>query len=337
MSLPFCVLSASAQDPTPATPQITIGGNVYGGGDRGEVDGNTNVTIKSVTLGSEPTTGGVVTGGNVYGGGNKGDLSGQTTVTLQGGNIRGSVFGGACEANVGKTTYVNVDGENQVHDLIVNYVYGGNDISGTIGASLDKTDVGTDKVRFTPEVNTGSSTVVNNLFQAYIKTTPEATGMHTYIGQMFGGGNGDYYYNLVNDAGDSKTYNVFRQEPDDPTVVDENDPNYLGQVGSKPELSKTYLQINGGTYGYVYAGGNAVTVQENAVISWRTSIRRIWPATRLISASCPWASTSPPSPTTITSSASLVVTTRRTLRYVPPGTCRKAPSTTSTAAATRVV
>ncbi len=267
MSLPFCVLSASAQDPTPATPQITIGGNVYGGGDRGEVDGNTNVTIKSVTLGSEPTTGGVVTGGNVYGGGNKGDLSGQTTVTLQGGNIRGSVFGGACEANVGKTTYVNVDGENQVHDLIVNYVYGGNDISGTIGASLDKTDVGTDKVRFTPEVNTGSSTVVNNLFQAYIKTTPEATGMHTYIGQMFGGGNGDYYYNLVNDAGDSKTYNVFRQEPDDPTVVDENDPNYLGQVGSKPELSKTYLQINGGTYGYVYAGGNAVTVQENAVIS----------------------------------------------------------------------
>ena len=75
----------------------------------------------------------VVIGGNVYGGGNQGDVSEHTTVTLQGGFIEGSVFGGARMANVGGHAFVHVDGAHQTSNIVVKAVYGGNDIAGTIG------------------------------------------------------------------------------------------------------------------------------------------------------------------------------------------------------------
>ncbi len=216
--------------------QITIGGNVYGGGEAGKVDGNGNVTIKSGTY-----------MGNIYGGGNLGDLDGQTAVTLQGGDIQGSVFGGARMANVGKYSYVNVDGKSQLHDLTVNRVYGGNDVSGNVGGKLSGTKGQTEGLPFTPEVNNGT-VFVDNLFQSFILATPErsvttgnpavTTQYHTFIGQMFGGGNGDYDYT----TGDFEGL-------------------------SAPTVAKSYMQVNGGTYGYVYAGGNAATVTGNAVIS----------------------------------------------------------------------
>ena len=75
----------------------------------------------------------VVIGGNVYGGGNQGDVSEHTTVTLQGGFIEGCVFGGARMANVGGHAFVHVDGAHQTSNIVVKAVYGGNDIAGTIG------------------------------------------------------------------------------------------------------------------------------------------------------------------------------------------------------------
>ena len=84
--------------PLQARAQITIGGNVYGGGEHGKVEGNGHVTIQDGTI-----------KGDVYGGGNLGDLDGKTTVTLRGGDLNG-VFGGARMANIGKYAYVNVDG-----------------------------------------------------------------------------------------------------------------------------------------------------------------------------------------------------------------------------------
>ena len=76
----------------------------------------------------------ITIGGNVYGGGNAGDTGGSTSVTVRAGEI-GSVFGGACMANVGGNAFVNIDGEHASKDILITSVYGGNDIAGTIGTS----------------------------------------------------------------------------------------------------------------------------------------------------------------------------------------------------------
>ena len=76
----------------------------------------------------------VIIGGNVYGGGNEGDVGEHTKVTLQGGFVYGSVYGGARMANVGKNAFVHIDGANQTGNIVLKAVYGGNDIAGTIGA-----------------------------------------------------------------------------------------------------------------------------------------------------------------------------------------------------------
>ena len=238
---------------------ITIGGSVFGGGEVGKVDGDANVEINNGTIGSlnvnqstdEMTYS--VSGGDVYGGGNKGDLDGKTTVTLRGGNIHGGVFGGARMANVAKSTLVHVDGADQRHDLTVNFVYGGNDISGTVGEGLNEGDA----VRITnPDISS-----VDNSFQTYIHTTKEETGHHIFIGQMFGGGNGAYTYEAVKDGNDNITgYNIIRNS--DGQMIATSD-----AVLAKPEVDNAYVQVNGGTFGYVFAGGNNATVKEHAVIS----------------------------------------------------------------------
>ena len=75
-----------------------------------------------------------IIGGNVYGGGNQGDVDQNTTVELKSGFIHGNVFGGAREANVNGRAYVNIDATNT---LVIKSVYGGNDVSGTIGVSSE--------------------------------------------------------------------------------------------------------------------------------------------------------------------------------------------------------
>ncbi|MCR4603310.1 MAG: hypothetical protein K5683_07250, partial [Prevotella sp.] len=250
-----------------AKAQITIGGNVYGGGEAGKVEGNGNVTIKSGTLGSF-SAGGVTTGGNVYGGGNQGDLKGHTTVTLQGGDIRGGVYGGARMADVKKYTYVNIDGANQLHDLTVNRVYGGNDISGVIGAEQGGTAGSVDDLPFASVDANNGTNHVDNTFQSFIQATKErsvtagdpavTTQYHTFIGQMFNGGNGDYTYGTTANA--DGQYEV--KSSDGQTVIATSETAFTA-----PTVAKSYMQVNGGTYGYVYAGGNAATVAEDAVIS----------------------------------------------------------------------
>ena len=50
-------------------------------------------------------------GGNVYGGGNAGDMTGNTSVTVFAGDVK-DVYGGARMADVGGRTFVNIDGEH---------------------------------------------------------------------------------------------------------------------------------------------------------------------------------------------------------------------------------
>lgn len=85
-----------------------------------------------VTLLSVPTVAQTI-GGNVYGGGNQGELEGNANVELKGGIVQGNVFGGARMADITGRTYVYINGEQASSALIVKGVYGGNDISGVIG------------------------------------------------------------------------------------------------------------------------------------------------------------------------------------------------------------
>ena len=78
----------------------------------------------------------ITIGGNVYGGGNAGVVSGQSAVKVYGGTVKGSVYGGARQADVKGSAFVHIDGSKMSDDIIIKTVCGGNDISGTVGRSL---------------------------------------------------------------------------------------------------------------------------------------------------------------------------------------------------------
>ena len=61
--------------------------------------------------------------GNVYGGGNAGDLGGKTEVLIYEGDIH-EVYGGARQANVGGSTFVHIDGEHASNYIVVDKLYG---------------------------------------------------------------------------------------------------------------------------------------------------------------------------------------------------------------------
>lgn len=208
----------------------TIHGGLFGAGDGASayVFGNSAVTIDA----------GIVYQ-NVYGGGNQAELGGNTLVTLQGGDLQGSVFGGARMADIKGYSEVNVDGANIKNDLIVNYVYGGNDISGT-----------THNIK-----NEGVA-------DAYVHSSKEATNKHIFIGQLYAGGNGDYH-NAADDVydGGALTMVDVPAKGDTPAIT----VDFSGL--SKPVMDNAFLDIQGGTYGYVFGGGNFATITETTDIS----------------------------------------------------------------------
>ena len=83
-----------------ASAQVTIKGNVYGGGKLGDVSQNTSVTINNDTV-----------KGSVYGGGQgidtletMGLVKGNTLVTMKGGQVQRSIYGGGELGSVGTFT-----------------------------------------------------------------------------------------------------------------------------------------------------------------------------------------------------------------------------------------
>ncbi len=207
----------------------------------------------------------IVIGGKVYGGGNAGDLGGKTTVNIHAGDIH-EVFGGARQANVGGSTFLHIDGEHASNYIVIDKAYGGNDIAGTIGASdeipSDLTEVGTE---------TGKNNI-DNTWNAFVRisTKTETTGtgdeavtteasdaQKIYIGQLFGGGNGEYVYGSK--IVDDKT--IYFAKEDDVEVATSN------SALTVPNLDKTYLEILGGSIVYAYGGGNNATITDRTVIA----------------------------------------------------------------------
>ena len=194
-------------------------------------------------------------GGNVYGGGNAGNTGGSTSVTVRGGNIDGSVFGGARQADVGGSAFVNIDGAHSTSYILINQVYGGNDISGTIGTSEVPDALTLDEENH-----------IDNTWNAFVRisskkefvASDETTTSAVYIGELFGGGNGDYEYipeeNGEHHIKDKVTGEIIASAP-----VSERD--FI-----PPVLDKTYLEIVGGSIIWAFGGGNQVTVNQQTVI-----------------------------------------------------------------------
>ena len=196
----------------------------------------------------------ITIGGSIYGGGNAGDTGGSSKVSVYAGNLH-AVFAGARMANVDGSSFVHLDGEHASDYILADYVYGGNDIAGTIGTSTnipaELTKVGT-----TVGLNN-----VDNSWNTFVRISTKMNGdaeaanaKKIYVGQLFGGGNGYYDYET------SVSGTVVKDKVTGATVV--SSPNEL----KSPELGKTYLELLGGSIVYAFGGGNDATITDKTVI-----------------------------------------------------------------------
>ena len=223
----------------------------------------------------------IVIGGHVYGGGNAGKTGGNTTVTVHAGDLN-RVFGGARMADVEGRAFLNIDGAHASNYIVINRLYGGNDIAGTIiGSSTDELpDVvkdhaannGVDKtwnalVLISSKIITPATyytaedqeVIDGNKKVGDIKTPAIVADDNNpiYIGQLFGGGNGEYVYGSRTEGSNT----VYYAEENGVEVATSS--NEL----TPPDIGKTFLDIHGGSIVYAYGGGNNATVTERTVIS----------------------------------------------------------------------
>ena len=266
----------------------------------------------------------IVIGGNVYGGGNKGTVGGNTTVTVKAVSQVNDVYAGARQSNVGGRAFVHIDGEEATGDIFITNVYGGNDIAGSIGSStvpvatyytaeeatayntahgLNEGNPGYKSAGdlktsgLTEVLQTGETkethpekNAIDDSWNAFVRTsrsTQEVDGPESskitiedkwiLVGSLYGGGNGEYYYHPVKEtttgtgteAVTTVTYDVYLSQADyAENPVTKRIATITRPKGESPEpaLGKTYLEIKGGELAHVYGGGNNATVTENTTI-----------------------------------------------------------------------
>ena len=211
----------------------------------------------------------IVIGGDVYGGGNAGDTGGKTTVNIYAGDLH-NVYGGARQANVGGSAFLHIDGEHASSYIIIDKAYGGNDIAGTIGTSNtipeELTEVGTKEQKKNEIDNTwnafvriSTKTVTTGTGDEAV-TTEDPDAQKIYIGQLFGGSNGDYTVKNPSVSTSGK-WEIWTKDAT-PIKVYEN----VVQP-QLPDIGKTYLELLGGSIVYAYGGGNNATITNRTVIA----------------------------------------------------------------------
>ena len=221
----------------------------------------------------------ITIGGNVYGGGNEGNVKGSTTVTVRACEVHGSVFGGARMADVGGRAFVNIDGEHTDGEIVIKTVYGGNDIAGTVGTSVNPNSLRTDSIPAAltevqckgADTETSKKNEINNSWCAFVRTSKMSTENETHriiIGSVFGGGNGEYDYFSPGDVtgkdGENNDITATQYE-----VRDKASGSLIATSATaftKPTLAKTYLELLGGCLAHIYGGGNNATVTDNTTI-----------------------------------------------------------------------
>ena len=204
----------------------------------------------------------ITIGGNVYGGGNEGITGGNTKVTVYEGDLN-EVYGGARMADVNGNAFVHVDAEHASSYIIINKVYGGNDISGNVGVVPSEE---TSKKALPAELKKAEDNKVTKDWDTFVRvsTKMQADGktvdasQKTYIGQLFGGGNGNYTYS--SETVEGVLYHVLKDAETGAEIL--RTKNDIHQ----PDLQRTYLELLGGSIVNVFGGGNMATVTEDAVI-----------------------------------------------------------------------
>lgn len=213
---------------------------VCGGGNLANVEKQGGQLTTSVLLNATGTGAGAGNRhvGSIYGAGygDKDNLdlavvSGNVEVKVIGGSV-GNVFGGGCMASVEGYTNVYVQGGTNEKPINVGNVYGGNDITGTVSGANEPEREASDE----SDVSTAS----------YVKVTGSPT-----VGQVFGGGNGDYDYTQEGDGSGRK--------------------HYAGL--NPPVIASTFVDLNmaGGKVTTAFAGGNNATVSGNASVLLNTT------------------------------------------------------------------
>ena len=144
---------------------VAIDGDVYGGGDAGNVIGTTQVNVVNKCNSS--------IGGDVYGGGNAANVNG-TDVNIDGGVIAGRVFGGGH----GDKASLNVDENDHSHSDKVANVNGNTSVTIT-GGTISKVFAGSN-------IN-GTITGTSN--ELTINKSSASGACDMKIGEVYGGGN----------------------------------------------------------------------------------------------------------------------------------------------------
>ena len=140
----------------------------------------------------------ILIGGSVYGGGNAGDTEGNTKVTIYAGELN-EVYGGARKADIKGHTFVHIDGEHASEDILITSVYGGNDIGGKIGDQNKTNAVPDELTQISTKSGTNAIDNTWNAFIRTSRSSKVVDGKEVedkvvIIGSLFGGGNGDYDY-----------------------------------------------------------------------------------------------------------------------------------------------
>ena len=218
-------------------------------------------------------------GGNVYGGGNAGDTEGSTTVTIHAGDLN-NVYGGARMANVGGSAFVNIDGEHATDNIFINTVYGGNDIAGTVGSDPNNTDPVPSAL--TEVGTTAGKNNIDNSWDAYIRTsptpvtTPASDRLSLVIGSLFGGGNGEYFY-----RNDGDTHEIYETESDYTANKDPIASNTTGfsepEIGKTylEILGGCIAHLYGGGNNATVTTNTTICINNNSPVLTETNV---WPA-----------------------------------------------------------
>ena len=205
-----------------ATAQVTIGGNVYGGGNKATVNGEVTVTIEAGTIDS-----------NVYGGGNKAAVKGTTAVTLAGGTVDKNVFGGG--NNAGVQTQTGVDGSGSATVTINGGTVGANATAETYGVYGGCNNQGSVSGAVTVKINGGTFGTENK-----------------HLLGIFGGGYGSKTTtggNVTVTIGDSVGNNI-------PTLYsDIYGGSALGSVNANASNITKVDFLNGILHGKIFGGG----------------------------------------------------------------------------------
>ena len=233
--------------------------NVFGGGLAGRVVGRTNVGVDIQCKGSSAVEAAQhAVWGNVYGGGRMGDICEQSTLmpqfhALSGvsthvrvhSGLIGDVFGGARMANIEGGTWVEIEDHSTAHfHAIIDRVFGGSDLSGSIGVTTHKG-------------KTRGAEFASNTY-VYINEAPHEDGTSTgfpLIGEVYAGGNGDYGV-----PGSNGHYGGGQVLTRNGSMMDLTGMKY-------PDVDSTYLEINGGTILSAFGGANSSNVLKKANIT----------------------------------------------------------------------